>query len=380
MRCALICFSHLRWRHVWQRPHHLLSRFARCMPVFVVEEPTHDRKTGEDDSLCVATLDGVTVLTPSLGVGPPPKWGFEPATNPRIRRLLDAYFAAWPLDPAGTALWYYTPMALGAEPSGLADALVVYDAMDDLASFHGAPPAIRAREAELLGRADVVFAGGPSLAAARRDRRPDTVCVPSGVEPGHYARAVGLPRPPELAGRPGPVVGYAGVLDERLDPNLLAHLADARPGWTVALVGPLAKIARTDLPARPNILAPGKRPYDELPAYLGAFDAGILPFARNRATRFISPTKTLEYLAAGLPVVSTPIPDVVALYGDVVAVAATPAEFVAAVGRAVGETAAERQRRLAGARAVVAAHDWDAIAAGMHIRLRQARAAAPAAK
>ncbi len=369
---ALIAFSHLRWGFVWQRPQHLMTRFARRLPVFFVEEPeVHD---GTDDDLRVIEDRGVTILTPLLSPTPPAGWGFNDRANPRLRALLTPFFADLGLlgparggRPGGRPViaWYSTPMALGAAPDGLVPALTVFDAMDELASFAGAPTELRRHERALMAAADLVFTGGPSLFRAREGSHRRVFCYPSGVERTHFAPAAAGPPPAELAGVPRPLLGFYGVLDERLDPGLLAAIADARPDWTVAMIGPVAKIAATDLPRRPNLRYLGPRSYADLPAFLAVFDVAILPFAQNDATRFISPTKTLEYLAGGKPVVSTPIQDVVDLYGEVVRFAATPAAFVDAVERALGETPLERARREGIAARILGEHDWDGIADGM---------------
>jgi UDP-galactopyranose mutase len=353
----LVAFSHLRWGFVWQRPQHLLTRFAREMPVVVVEEPEYHLQ-GAD--VHVRRDHGVTVVTPLL-----PRttetYGFGNHVNGQIGRLVEPFVCPG-TDPI---LWYYTPMALGAEPATVRPRLTVYDVMDDLASFRAAPPELRRREARLLSEVDLVFTGGPTLYRQRRDMHPSVHCFPSGVEAGHFA-VTSRPSPPEgLAHRPRPILGYYGVIDERLDLDLLAEIADRRPDWTIALIGPEAKIDESTIPDRDNIVRFGQQAYDDLPAFLACFDVALMPFARNEATRAISPTKTLEYLAGGKPVVSTPITDVVTLYGDAVDFAATGKEFVAASEAVLNRTRdADRQWRARAAR-LVAAHDWDCIAETM---------------
>jgi UDP-galactopyranose mutase len=352
----LVAFSHLRWGFVWQRPQHLLTRFAREMPVVVVEEPEYHPQ-GAD--VHVRHDHGVTVVTPLL-----PRttgnYGFGNHVNGQIARLLEPFVCP------GTdlILWYYTPMALGAEPATVRPRLTVYDAMDDLASFRAAPPELRIREARLLSEVDLVFTGGPTLYRQRRDMHPSVHCFPSGVEAGHFASPNASPHE-GLAHRPCPILGYYGVIDERLNLDLLAEIADLRPDWTIALIGPVAKIDESTIPERDNIVRFGQQAYDDLPAFLACFDVALLPFARNEATRAISPTKTLEYLAGGKPVVSTPITDVVTLYGDVVDFAATGIAFVAATEAVLNRTRdADRKWRTRAAR-LVAAHDWDCIAETM---------------
>jgi len=381
---ALICFSHLRWNFVWQRPQHLLARFAERVPVYVVEEPEFVPGDGAAD-LRLSRDRGVTILTPILPASLEPNWGFNPVTNPWIQSLLTPLFADLGLtgvNAPGVLAWYYTPMALGAAPVELRSTMTIFDAMDELASFRGPPLALREREAALMATADLVFTGGPSLYEARKGRHPRVSCFPSGVEPAHFAQAAnGILRPLDLNARPRPILGFYGVIDERVDLDLLAAVADTRPEWTIAMIGPVVKIDPADLPQRPNIVYYGKQEYRDLPSYLACFDVAVLPFARNEATRFISPTKTLEYMAGEKPIVSTPIKDVVDLYGAVVEFGETPEEFVAGVERALAETSVTRSQRLATARGILAEHTWDAIADGMWTRIMDAltRRATPAA-
>jgi UDP-galactopyranose mutase len=249
-------------------------------------------------------------------------------------------------------LWYYTPMALGFS-SGLAPAAVVYDCMDELSLFRGAPAALLERESRLLELADLVFTGGQSLYEAKRDRHPEVHAFPSSIEADHFGRARSpQPEPADQADIPRPRLGYFGVIDERIDLDLLAAVADLRPDWQLVMVGPVVKIDPESLPRRANLHYLGMKPYAELPAYLAGWDAALMPFADNESTRFISPTKTPEYLAGGRPVISTPVRDVVRPYGEMglVEIAAEPAEFVAAVERALARHApggAEREAWLA---------------------------------
>lgn len=360
----LLCFSHLRWDFVWQRPQHLMSRFSARMPVYVVEEPVVE---GNVATLRVRADGGVTVLTPVLPTGPDLPGGFDRRANRVVRDLLAPVVCGLLAQGEGPLVtWYYTPMALGAAPVGAESDLVVFDAMDELSAFRFAPRELAEREAALMHRADLVFTGGPSLYRARKDRHPAVHCFPSGVEADHFARAKTLPgRLTDLADRPGPVLGFYGVLDERVDMALLAGIADLRPEWTLALVGPTAKIGPDDLPQRPNVVRYGMQAYADLPRFLACFDVALLPFARNEATRFISPTKTLEYLAGGKPVVSTPITDVVDLYGEVVAFGESPEEFVRAAEELLREPEPVRALRQTRADAILIRHGWDAIAAQM---------------
>lgn len=363
----LICFSHLRWSFVWQRPQQLMSRFAASHRVVFVEEPV----SAADDApsmLGRRETDGVTVLTPILDrhrFG----HGFGDHVNPAIRALVSDWLQRNPAGP-DAIVWYWTPLALGACPESLASAVVVFDAMDELSAFRFAAPDLARKEADLMTWADLVFTGGPSLFRARQARHPRVSCFPSGVDAAHYRQAVEI----RTDADPDALhLGYVGVLDERIDLDLIAAIADARPSWAISLVGPLAKITPEDLPSRPNIVHHGLQPYEALPGIMATFDIGILPFGLNEATRFISPTKTLEYLAAGLPVISTPVHDVAELYGDCVALAADAEGFVRAAGAMSTESPRERAARMDRAATHLRQNDWDTIVASMQARIDQIR-------
>ncbi|MEJ7616524.1 MAG: glycosyltransferase [Pyrinomonadaceae bacterium] len=255
-------------------------------------------------------------------------------------------------------LWYYTPMALGWTRQ-LNPLAVVYDCMDELSAFKNAPIALREREAELFSRADVVFTGGQSLYEAKRHQHPNVYAFPSSVETAHFASARHLTEDPvDQVGIPHPRIGFYGVIDERFDIALLKGVAEARPEWHWVVVGPIVKINPADLPKLENVHYLCSKSYQELPAYLAGWDVAVLPFARNESTRFISPTKTPEYLAAGKPVVSTSIRDVVRPYQELglARIADAPEEFIAAIEAALGEDATERIRR---ADKFLAQNSWD---------------------
>jgi glycosyltransferase involved in cell wall biosynthesis len=242
-------------------------------------------------------------------------------------------------------------------------AAVVYDCMDELSAFKGAPPELIERERALMGKADAVFTGGYSLYEAKRDRHPNIHPFPSSVDIAHFAQARREQAdPPEQAALPRPRMGFYGVLDERFDIALLDGIARLRPDWQFVMVGPVVKIDPADLPRRPNIHYPGGKSYAELPAWLSGWDVALMPFALNESTRFISPTKTPEYLAAGRPVVSTPITDVVRSYGEpgIVRIAATPEAFVAAIEEALADGAGPKAGPwLKEADAILADMSWD---------------------
>ncbi len=355
---ALLVFSHLRWDFVYQRPQHVLSRIARQWPVVFVEEPMrHDGPT-RVETLEVAP--GVTVVrfhTP-IAAG-----GFHDDQLAEIGPRLPGVLRDLGVDSYGA--WFYTPMALPLLRE-LTPATICYDCMDELAAFRNSPKQLLQRETALLKIANVVFTGGPSLFRSKRHANGNVHCLPSSVEAAHFARAQRTGAAlPELAALPSPRLGFYGVVDERFDARLLGEVADLAPQWQWCVVGPVVKIDPASLPQRPNIHYFGQRPYEHLPGVLAAWDVALLPFARNESTRFISPTKTLEYLAAGTPVVTTPIADVVELYGSVVRVADDAAAFVRECAAALAEDEAARARRIAAGQALVARTSWDAVAAHM---------------
>jgi len=363
----IVVLSHLRWSFVYQRPQHLLSRLAARHRVLFVEEPEYDEEAPEAGRWERSDPERhVTVYRPRTRSMAP---GFHPEQLGVLGPLMPELVAD--LDGRPPVAWLYTPLALPLVEA-LTPAAVVYDCMDELSLFQGAPPELVAREAELFRRADVVFTGGPSLHRAKRDRHPHVHCFPSSVDADHFGRArprrprgVRTTEPADQEALPHPRLGYYGVLDERLDYELLAAAADAHRDWHLVLVGPLAKIDPAVLPRRPNIHYLGQRTYGELPAYLAGWDVCLLPFALNDATRFISPTKTLEYMAAERPIVSTPIPDVAEPYADIARIANGPEAFVAACEAALAESEEERNHRVGLMREVLARTSWDRTAAGM---------------
>ena len=320
----LVVLSHLRWDFVYQRPQHLLSRCARPRRVFFIEEPIFGQGPMQLD--VTKREDNLYVVVPRLPEG----LHSELAVEAIQQALVNQMFAEYQIKDY--ALWYYTPMALGWTRH-LKPLATVYDCMDELSAFKHAPRALRDREAELFARADLVFTGGQSLYEAKRTQHPNVYAFPSSIDRAHFARARDIKADPaDQAGIPHPRLGFFGVLDERLDIELLDGVAAARPDWQIVMIGPVVKIDPADLPKRPNIHYLGGKSYQELPAYIAGWDVAALLFARNESTRFISPTKTPEYLAAGKPVVSTSIRDVVRPYGEqqLVRIADTVDEFVRA--------------------------------------------------
>ncbi len=333
---ALLVFSHLRWHFVTQRPQHLLSRASASRPVYFWEEPfvhdpenppAHAKAGGSLEFLCDENAPNVTVIRPHFHRGDDIEAG--------QRRLLDEFLSKHGINRFDA--WFYTPMALGFA-SHLAPEVTIYDAMDELSAFAGAPPELLERERELFRRADVVFTGGHSLYERKRTQHANVHAFPSSIEQNHFAKALlPQPEPEDQAEIPHPRVGFYGVLDERFDIELMGEVARLRPEIHFVLLGPVVKINPSALPQAGNIHYLGGKSYRELPAYLAGWDAAMLPFALNESTRFISPTKTPEYLAAGKRAVSTPIRDVVHDYGSagLVEIASTPDSFAEALDRAL---------------------------------------------
>jgi glycosyltransferase involved in cell wall biosynthesis len=325
----LVCLSHLRWDFVYQRPQHLLSRCAKGRRVFFIEEPIFE--DGGSWQVEVKKREcGVWVVVPHL-----PKGLNDELLQAMQQSLINELFAEHTVN--NPILWYYTPMALSFT-SHLQPRCVVYDCMDELSAFKGASPQLRELEAQLFQKADLVFTGGHSLYEAKRQQHPQVYAFPSSIDGKHFgqAREVTID-PPDQATIPHPRLGFYGVIDERMDIELLDGVAQARPDWHLVIIGPVVKIDPASLPKHPNIHYLGSKSYQELPQYLAGWDVALLPFARNESTRFISPTKTPEYLAAGKPVVSTSIRDVVRPYGEqgLVQIADTVPEFVAAIESAM---------------------------------------------
>ena len=323
-RPTLLCFSHLRWDFVFQRPQQLMSRFSEDMTVVFWEEPIEIDKR-ETPLLRVRAAEdhpNVRVVVPHLPAGMD-----EEQRNAGLKRLLDAYSAGL---GRPIVAWYYTPMMLPFSRD-LDASVTVYDAMDELSKFKFAPPQLLKLEQELIDRADLVFTGGSSLYEAKKDRHDSVHLFPSSVDRVHFAKARAKPfEPRDQEDLPRPRLGFYGVLDERFDTELLGRIAEMRPDWSFVMIGPVVKISEDELPKRPNIHYLGPKKYEQLPAYLSGWDVALMPFAMNESTQFISPTKTPGYLAGGKPVVSTPVRDVVRHYGKLqgVGIAATAEEFV----------------------------------------------------
>lgn len=354
---TLIVFCHLRWDFVFQRPQHLMTRLAEHYNILFVEEPVQTEGPAHLKKTAVAP--NITVCQPHTNV---PHYGFHDDQIPVLQGLLSD------LVPEGErpVVWFYTPMALPLL-QGLDPALVVYDCMDELAAFKNPPKQLLQRESALLNIADLVFTGGPSLYEAKKNRHPNAHCFSSSVDANHFRQALDEAiSHKDQAHVARPRLGFYGVIDERFDTGLVREMAAAHPEWQIVLVGPVVKIDPAELPRAENVHYMGQRGYQELPQFLAGWDVCLLPFAMNESTKFISPTKVLEYMAAEKPSVSTPITDVKVPYGDVVAIAATPAEYIAACERMLALNAEEKAAMAKRMREVVANTSWDKTAARMH--------------
>jgi glycosyltransferase involved in cell wall biosynthesis len=359
---TLLCLAHLDWDHVWQRPQQIMTRLTKRYDVWYVDPPHISDAIAAPELRELSIDQGVRVLRP-----------FFPAQQVAQP---DGYWEAWySLLPellrrvgSEALMWVFSPYADGlverAKPS---IQLAVYDCMDDLASFKGGSPEMRLRESNLLGLVDLVFTGGHSMYEARKELHPRVYCFPSGVDIAHYQQVQSehTPIAAACASIPHPQLGYFGVLDERIDWELIAAVAARRPNWHWVLVGPTAKVDPSELPKAANIHYLGKQPYAELPSFLKSFDIATMPFALNEATTFISPTKTLEYLAGGKPVISSSVADVVAFYSEIVAIADGADAWISAVEALLAASPAERRVRNERAQPLLAANTWDAIAARM---------------
>ncbi|PVE26052.1 glycosyl transferase [Microvirga sp. KLBC 81] len=353
----LVCFSHLRWDFVWQRPQHLLSRAVKHYDVLIIEEPMF--KAGIKPHVDVSTRpQGVTIAVPML----PESLSHEDV----IAEQHDLIETLIGREANGSRVfWYYTPMAMAFTSDFECD-LCVYDNMDELSLFRGASQQLLDLESALFSRCDLVFTGGMSLYEAKKSRHRSVHGFPSSIDFNHFSQARAIHEDPEdQAHIPHPRLGFFGVVDERMDIDLLTEVADLRPDWQFVMIGPVVKIDPAILPHRPNIHWLGGKHYSELPHYLSGWDVGFMNFALNEATKFISPTKTPEFLAAGVPVVSTPITDVVKPYGEkgLVEIARSAEEVVAKVETILGRP---KEAWLAKVDRHLAQGSWDKTWASMH--------------
>lgn len=340
----IIVHSHLGWDWVWQRPQQFHSRLSKTHPILFVEGPliSDTLKTSRVTLREVSDYPNIVVLQMEM---PASRWSDGAWVDAERRRIVQSVLEG----PLGRSFenpvqWFYDPMAVTAFLGHMDEVAVVYDCMDELSQFKGAPPELVRHERELLNAADVVFAGGPKMAKSKRRYNSNCHSYGCGVDIKHFgkARHAATKIPQDVAQFSGPVLGYIGVVDERLDYELLAKLADHNAEWNVAVVGPHAKVDPAEFPKRANLHFLGGRDYAQLPSYAKAFDVCMMPFAKNEATEFINPTKALEYMATGTPIVSTDIEDVVLQFSDVVSIATAHKEFIAACDAAIAQPNAAR--------------------------------------
>lgn len=359
---TLIVFSHLRWNFVYQRPQHLLSRLAHRGRVIFIEEPMCGEAEQRLEKFSPAA--GVEVWRPHVTAEVP---GFHDDHISVLQKFIaDALRQAKITD---YWLWFYTPMAVPLA-SELSPRGIVYDCMDELTLFKNAPRQLVQRENVLFKEADLVFTGGPSLYNSKKNRHPSVHCFPSSVDAKHFCR--GAEDHPLQAHLDRPRLGYCGVIDERINMDLIDAMATRHPEWQIVMVGPVVKIDPAGLPRQANIQWLGQQGYDDLPAFINGWDVCLMPFALNDATRFISPTKMLEYMACGRPSVSTSIRDVVEPYGHVVSIADTPQDFVAACESILARTAEQQAQHAKDLALAISRTSWDRTARAMAELIDQA--------
>jgi UDP-galactopyranose mutase len=360
MSYDIVCVSHLRWSGVFQRPQQLLSRLARSHRVFFIEEPEYEDTANPRWEAVPSATENVFVFRPRMRATFPFYVGEQVDV---LRTLMIELMASEAI--YRPVIWLYTPMALPIVEHCPAVARV-FDCMDELSAFRFAPAELVERDRATLHWADVVFTGGRSLYEARRHRHGNIHCFPSSVDAAHFGAALAesTPEPEVQRILPRPRLGYFGVIDERMDYELIAALAHSHPEWNLVMVGPFAKVDPQEVPRFANLHYVGQQPYASLPGYVKGWDVALMPFAQNEATRFLSPTKVLEYMAAERPVVSTPLPDLLP-YQEAILLAEDAPAFISACEQALSVSAARRAEWTAKMREVVAATSWDETVHGM---------------
>ncbi|RYG63002.1 glycosyltransferase family 1 protein, partial [bacterium] len=316
----VIVHCHLRWDFVWQRPQQFLSRLSKKHRILFVEGPTlHDEEMEPCFTLTPAPdFPNVTIMQTHF---PASRFHDGAWVDAERRRLVDEAIKG-PLKGKfeRPVQWFYDPMAVESHLGHHNAVATVYDCMDELSQFKFAPPVLIERERLLLAAADVVFAGGRKMWQSKSRHNPNAHFYGCGVDIAHFgkARLSSCEMPEDIRHLSGPILGYFGVVDERMDYDLIAKLSEANPAWNIAIIGPTAKVNPDDFPRAANIHWLGGRDYSELPSYTKAFDVALMPFALNEATEYINPTKALEYMATATPIISTPVPDVVSNFSTVV--------------------------------------------------------------
>lgn len=365
---TLLVFSHLRWNFVYQRPQQLLSRLAEFYHIVFVEEPVNDPYDNYLERFTPCA--NVEVLRPHLNSEVN---GFDDSYAPILNSLISEFMGQHKIKDFW--LWFYTPLALPIAKDMPAQG-VVYDCMDELSAFKNASPLLVKREDELFKVADIVFTGGPSLFESKLHKHQNIYCFTSSVDAAHYAPKNSasikslMNAPHKLciaeAENAYPRLGYVGVIDERIDLPLISALAVSHPEWQIIMVGPVVKIDLDTLPNHSNIQWLGQKAYEELPDIIAEWDVCMMPFALNESTRYISPTKTLEYMAAERAIVCTNIKDVAQSYNHVVSIAETHEEYIFLCESLLAEPPLTRALRIEKMREIIARTSWDQSVAGMH--------------
>ncbi|WP_089757288.1 glycosyltransferase family 1 protein [Chryseobacterium soldanellicola] len=356
----ILCFSHLQWNFVYQRPQHLLTRFAKQNKVYYFEEP----KNGLSDFYEINLQDGVSIIQVFLSED-------HRERNLRLEKLISKVLTDQNIKTY--SCWYYTPMAL-EYTSHLKPQITIYDSMDELSAFRFAPPQLLELEEQLFKKADVVFTGGHTLYQAKKNRHHNIHPFPSSIDKAHFLQARSNKIDAEDQEHiPNPRFGFFGVIDERFDIELLREVSAKRPDWHFVIIGPVVKINEEDLPRAENIHYLGSKKYSELPNYISHWDIAMVMFAINESTEFISPTKTPEYLAAGLPVISTPIKDVIKPYGEsnLVYIAENAENFIAYAEEELSKTS--RKEWLTKVDEFLADESWDNTFEKMNLLINNVR-------
>lgn len=345
----IIVFSHLRWEFVTQRPQHIMTRLAKNTPVLFVEEPVPT----PDDSVDLPArifkpAKNVTVVQPYVD------GSYTEQVGKLVRQI--SRKQRW----GKAKLWFYSPMFVEMIDQ-IPHTQVIYDCMDELSAFLGAPQELIMNERVLMSKADIVFTGGRSLYESKKQLHDNVFCFPSSVDRAHFEKAHSARTdvPGDIKHINKSCVGFYGVIDERLDLELLEQISNQSPEVDFVVIGPVVKIDQSKLPQKENIHYLGSKRYEELPGYLKWFDVAMMPFALNESTKFISPTKTLEFMAAKKPIISTPIKDVAEIYKDEVAIVKNSLEFTAALHVLLNETSKARSLREERQEKVVESTSWD---------------------
>lgn len=347
----MVVFCHLRWEFVYQRPQHLISRMAKNFKILFVEEPISFSDGEEFSAHMIQVNRNLAVMQPKV------------RSIADIPRVLNQYIANNVVPMA----WFYSASFVSILDFRTFET-VIYDCMDELSLFKGAPQQLIDNERTLLSQADIVFTGGKSLYESKQQLHDNVYCFPSSVDQEHFATALnGIAIPDDISQIPSPIVGYFGVIDERINLELISESARLLPNVSFVMIGPLAKISENDLPRLSNLHYLGMKSYEQLPAYLKAFDVAMMPFALNDATKFISPTKTLEYMAAGKPIISTRIKDVERDYQHCVAIVDSVQDFC----DAVQNIKIDKSSRMSSYAEILSNTSWDTTASKMQNIIKQ---------